>query len=178
VSETGRHYPKALRWVRSPRHRGSELTLVDTAPVGARLVRHRLLLTNVRCMIDGAADSVAGTATPHLVLTNDSDYEIEYEVESVKVTIQHRVAEMIDTRGVTLVPPGQAAVIRCPSIRAVDRTGPSAGNIDYVIVYGHPDATVAQRYRRQHGVWFRFEAADDTVRVRFVERYDEDDPAT
>src|SRR4029078_2550100 len=89
--------PKALRWVRSPRHRGTEVTVVDTAPARARLVRHRLLLTNVRCMIDGAADSVAGTATPHLVLTNDSDHEIEYEVESVKVTIQHRVAEMTDT---------------------------------------------------------------------------------
>ncbi len=47
-----------------------------------------------------------------------------------------------------------------------------------MIVYGHADAPPALRYRRQHGVWFRIEAnADESVRVRFVERYDEDDSA-
>ncbi|MEO5838374.1 MAG: hypothetical protein ABIQ73_24960 [Acidimicrobiales bacterium] len=129
--------------------------------------------------MDGPADSTAAAVTTQLVLTNDSDLDIEYRVESVKVTIQHRLAEKADfATAPTLVAPGTASIVRCPPIRAVDRTGPSSGSVDYVIVYGHPDAPPALRYRRQHGVWFRFEAtSDDSVRVRFVERYDEDDPA-
>jgi hypothetical protein len=53
------------------------------------------------------------------------------------VTIRHRVAEMTDARAPSFVAPGMA-VIRGPSIRAVDRTGPSSGDIDYVIVERAP----------------------------------------
>ena len=48
-----------------------------------------------------------------------------------------------------------------------------------MVVYGNPEASQAQRYRRQHGIWFRFESTDDgAVHTRFVERYEEDDPLT
>jgi hypothetical protein len=36
-----------------------------------------------------------------------------------------------------------------------------------------------RRFRRQQGIWFRIEAEDDgdgETKLRFVERYDEDDP--
>ena len=179
MAESSRQYARGLRWGRGSRERFTEPPVIDEATLLAGQVRQHLLLSNVRCTFDGPADSIAATATTQLELINDSEHEIEYQVESVKVMIQHRLGEASsDAAPVWLVAPGEATDIRCPPIRAVDRTGPSSGTIDYVIVYGHPDAPAALRYRRQQGVWFRFEPADDTVRVRFVERYDEDDPAT
>ena len=82
----------------------------------------------------------------------------------------------------TRVEPGAVAIVSCPSVRGVDRTGSSSGNVDYVLVYHRADdgaGAPAERYRRQHGIWFRLENLHDgTMQARFVERYDEDDPIT
>jgi hypothetical protein len=136
------------------------------------------MLSSVHCLLHGAVDSLAATATLQLLVTNDSDHDIEYRVESMRIEHHSRVSESVDPKSDTIVAPGEITIIRGPALRGVDRVGPSSGNIDYVIVYGHPSAPPALRYRRQHGIWFRFEPADDgRARVRFVERYDEDDPS-
>jgi hypothetical protein len=143
------------------------------------LVRHHLALTNVRCVLDEAAGSLAGVAMVQLVFTNDGSHDIEYCVESVRIDIQHRIAEAHDLTAEAVVETGQAAIVHCPAVRSVDRTGPSSGNIEYSVVYGRPGVPPTRRFRRQQGIWFRIEVEDDGdggTKLRFVERYDEDDP--
>jgi hypothetical protein len=139
-------------------------------------VRHHLRLTNVRCELDGGGGTLAAVAMLQLVFTNDGQHDIEYRMESVRVEIQDRTAELAGERA-KIVAPGEVAVEWCPAVRGVDRSGPSSGNIEYVVVYGHPSAPPSERFRRQHGVWFRYEpVGTGRLQLRFVERYDEDDP--
>jgi hypothetical protein len=173
-----------MRWIRLPRANNTMAPAeVSAATLPLREVHQQLELTKVRCMVDTADDRVAGTVTVQLVLTNNSDREIEYRVESIKVDIQNRVAEVAGVlRPTAWVGPGNLAIISCPSIRGVDRTGSSTGNVDYSILYSLPaadDAPPAARCRRQHGIWFKVEnQSDGTMKARFVERYDEDDILT
>ena len=131
-------------------------------------------------MVDAADDRMAGSVTVQLVLVNRSDFDIEYHVESVAIGLQTRVAEgPAVVRAPTRVEPGGLAIVSCPTVRGVDRTGPSSGNVDYVLVYGRPDdvdGAANGRYRRRHGIWFRLENLEDgTMQARFIERYDLDD---
>jgi len=173
-----------MRWIRVPRANNTMApTEVSAATLALREVHQQLELTKVRCMVDTADDRLAGTVTVQLVLTNKSDRAIEYRVESIKVDIQNRIAEVVGVlRPAARVAPGDLAIISCPSIRGVDRIGASTGNVDYSILYSPAaadDEPPAASCRRQHGIWFKLEnQSDGTMQARFVERYDEDDILT
>jgi hypothetical protein len=186
MDSTG-HTPAQLaapsRWRR--RRAGHRAGHTETAPPiegptpEDELVRHHLALADVRGVLDEVAGSVAAVAMLQLVFTNDGLHDIEYRVESLRIDIQNRIADADDLPGDAVVAPGESAIVHCPAVRSVDRTGPSSGNIEYSVVYGRPGVAPTRRFRRQQGIWFRIEAdgnGDGETRLRFVERYDEDDP--
>ena len=177
MGEAGKGHAKALGRVRFPRHHGDDQAAARAALALARQVRQGLVLRSVNCTVAATSGALAGVVTLQLVLTNERELPIAYRVESVTVDIQGRAGEAFDvSESYTLVAPGADATLTCPPIRGINCTSPSAGNIDYVIVYGPSAMAPAERYRRQHGIWVRLEnGADRTMHARFVERYVEDD---
>jgi hypothetical protein len=179
MAQMGRTSFRPMLWRRG-RDANVEVARIDpTVAAAARRVRQHLTLTNVRCVLDGPTDSIAAAATVQLVFVNDGEDDVEYHVDSLTAEIQHRIVTATNRRSDMVVHPGEATMVCCPTIRGVDRTGVSSGNVEFAVVYGHPSAPSSLRYRRQQGIWFRFEAdGEGHTQLRFVERYDEDDPLT
>ena len=72
-----------------------EEAVVDEDLMGParRPVHQHLQLTKVRCMVNTADDRTAGAVTVQLVLVNRSEVQVEYQLESVTIGIQSRIAE-------------------------------------------------------------------------------------